>query len=193
MMKRLVFLALLGFTIGGFVNQSYGQTSERNISVADTHSDRKGASSISQAEQAVAVSVTEIKDVRFVSGGIKQPYDLIPESSFPLKENYAVVIELAHLSWPVSPNSKTENFGGRLAVGFNRPDYSIKGQIKIIGSFDLRLDGNIIGLKNSARVTIKYNFARSFTGRKSEVNLLVDNIRFKFDIPFTLYQIHNAP
>jgi hypothetical protein len=193
MKKRLVFHALLSLTIGGYVNQSYGQTSERNIPVAETHSERKGVSTISQAEQAVAVSVTEIKDVRLVSSGIKQPYDLIPESSFPLKENYAVVIELAHLSWPANASSKSENFGGRLAVGFNRPDYSIKGQIRIIGSFDLRLDGNIIGLKNSARVTVKYNFARSFTSRKSEMNLLVDKLTFKVDIPFSLYQIRNTP
>jgi hypothetical protein len=193
MKKRLVSHALLGFIIGGIVSQSYGQTSERNISVAEIRNDRKVASTISQAEQAVAVSVTEIKDIMSASVGIKQPIDLIPESSFLRKENYAMVIELAHFSWPTNSNSKSNNFGGRLAVGFNRPNYSIKGQIKIIGSFDLRLDGNIIGLKNSARVTVKYNFARSFTGKTSELNLLVDNMTFKVDIPFTLYQIHNIP
>jgi len=183
MNNRSAFPFLLIAIITGLARQASCQVSEYGVSSAPTSERKNDVRTIAQAENAVAVYADPS-----APNGPGTSHDeifrsLAPEPYSP-KENYVMTVELARLSWPLFSDQNSDRLGGRLAVGFNRPSYNIKNELRVIGSFDIKIDGIIVGLQNTARVTFKYNFSRPIKSPKSRFELACENVVFKIGIPF---------
>jgi hypothetical protein len=183
MKNGLIISAFFGAIVFAVAIPVCAQFSDTGIQ--SSGSGTKETSTISDAAQALAASaVKESKAIIPAFARQDLPRELSARSIFSPRENYALVIELARISWPISDSHESGRIGGRLSVGLNRPYYTLHDPIRVIGNFDFKFDGAFIGLRNSARVTVKYNLTRSLKGQKSEMDFLVDNIIFKVGIPF---------
>ncbi len=185
MNNRSAFPFLLIAIITGLARQASCQVSEYGISTSPATERKTDVRTIAQAENAVAVYVDP--SAPNGPGTSRQEIfrSLAPEPYSP-KENYVMTVELARLSWPLFSDQNSDRLGGRLAVGFNRPSYNIKNELRVIGSFDIKIDGIIVGLQNSARVTFKYDFSRPIKSPKTRFDMVCDNIVLKVGIPFTI-------
>jgi hypothetical protein len=188
-MRRVLFLSLiLGFFLFLKQVEVNGQVTDNEESSIKTAATKPNATTISQAEQAASIPFSDSRNGLPYSSIKPRPKDvvLITINTKFVRESYATTIKLLQVSFSNS-SSGMENFRQRLIIGLNKPYYNFKKEILIIGNFDFKLDGTLFGITNTALVTMKYNFRRSYKKNNTYFELIVDNLIFKIGIPFTLY------
>ncbi len=138
--------------------------------------------SLRQAEQVVAGAAdgSESKPEQVLTTSAEV---FVPEIYKPFREKYYKTVELVQISWPRLIGGTNGKFGGRLALGLNRPHYRIKKELGVYGNLDLKIDGIIDGIINSARINVVYDLRRPYTENDTRVKIFVDRISFKVGIP----------
>jgi hypothetical protein len=144
------------------------------------------ATTISQAEQASDQGIADIATTTIspANSPRNQAIDFFPDFERPTREKYITTIELASIAWPEKIGAPVSHLGGRLILGLNRPYYTVKRDLRLIGTLDFKLDGMIFGVTNTARVSFKYDLTRPRTSAKTSMQLSVYQIAMKFGIPF---------
>ena len=183
----IVFVVFLSAAIAG---DTHGQSAGDQTSTTAALDNKPHAASISDAAQAATAAgdVIDYDKISSRTAASAVPGDITFDSDIPLptKRVYYTTIELLRISWPVMMSQHRDDFGSKLIIGLNKPYYRLKKDIRVIGSFDLKMDNIIFGLINSAKVTLRYDLKRPHHQGKSQVKFLVDSIAFKVGIPFTI-------
>ena len=110
--------------------------------------------------------------------------DKVSLPALPVKEHYAVTVELAKVSWPTSRQKPGDTFGGHLTLGLVRPSYSLKKGIRINGRIDIRVDSILLGVRNQTVVSLSYSLERSLMSREADVAMGVERVTFRLGFPF---------
>jgi hypothetical protein len=140
--------------------------------------------SIRQAEQVAATAVDGAAtkpEQAFSRTSSTEAF--VPDIYKPFKERYYKTVELVQISWPHLIGGTNGKFGGRLALGLNRPHYRLKKELGVYGNLDLNIDGIFDGIINSARITVVYDLRRPYYADDTKVRIFVDRISFKMGIP----------
>jgi hypothetical protein len=170
-------LIILGVAVPLFAQDKATQNS------ASTSRSTIGALTNQTAIQAVAISeISSIPPAEPFGPGIFSNV-INPSIYKPEKEIYAVTIELAHLSWPRLIGRSNDVIGARLALGLNRPRYGFRKELSMAGNLDLKIEGIIHGVLNSACITLAYNMRRSLKKNDTRMRVLVDKVVFMVGIP----------
>jgi hypothetical protein len=180
MKNTFVPYALCVLMITGSAGLISAQTTDRCQPVNPVKSSGSDIS-LRQAEQvASAAGGAEGKPEQVLTTSAEA---FIPDIYKPFREKYYKTVELVQISWPRLIGGTNGKFGGRLAIGLNRPHYRIKKELGVYGNLDLKIDGVIDGIINSARINVVYDLRRPYTENDTKVKIFVDRISFKVGIP----------
>jgi len=75
-------------------------------------------------------------------------------------------------------------FLGKASVGFCRPYYNFKHDMRVVGVFDLRLDANIIGLRTELLLGFNYDLQKDLNKKPPKILLDMTYYGFKLYLPF---------
>jgi hypothetical protein len=146
------------------------------------------ATSISQAQEMAAVSRGGMVDddipYESITSIPQKTLIYIPDYPVPTRKTYYQTVQLLKISWPDWRRHDQDVFASKLIVGLNKPLYRLKKDIRVLGSFDLKLENIILGFFNSANVTLKYDLKKLHRDERSEIKILVEKVTFKIGIPF---------
>jgi hypothetical protein len=181
MKNSIVPFAICVLLIFGLTGLGSAQNTE---SVQPVSSVKSSGSDISirQAEQ-VAASAADATEGKPEQSFMASTQAFVPDIYKPFREKYYKTVELVQISWPRLIGGTHGKFGGRLALGLNRPHYSVKKELGVFGNLDLKIDGVIDGIINSARVNVVYDLRRPYAANDTKVKIFVDRISFKVGIP----------
>lgn len=175
--------------VAGFGDIS-AQTASADKFNVGSQGDRGSVLSISDAAQA-AISGGEESDIEKISAraaesASRQISSYDSDIPIPKKKIYYTSIELIKISWPVTMSQSHDNFGSKLVIGLNKPYYRLKKDLRVMGSFDLRMDNILFGLTNSAQITLKYDLRKSPYQDDPSIKFLIYGMSFKVGMPFSL-------
>jgi hypothetical protein len=186
MKNPIVIIVSVIFAITANPQFACGQSQDFSAS-----EDRGRASSISEAAMSVDASDGDIIDYAKVSSRTAPApeREITYDSDMPMpsKRTYYTTIELMTISWPEMMSQQGDDFGSKLIIGLNKPYYRLKKDIRVLGSFDLKLDNIFFGLTNSARITLKYDLKKPSHQGKSQAKVNIDGFAFKIGIPISVF------
>jgi len=185
-----VLIVFVIFLLAAAITDTQAQSAGDQSSATGALDIKARSASISEAAQA-AVAAGEVVDYdkissRAAASAVPGEISLDSDIPLPTKRVYYTTIELVKISWPEMMSQHGDNFGSKLIIGLNKPYYRLKKDMRVIGSFDLKMDNIFFGLVNSAKITLKYDLKKPHHQGKSQVKFLVDGITFKVGIPFTI-------
>jgi hypothetical protein len=183
-MKRIFwYCAIYGFNVFALTAPGSAQSTDYNPVSSAVKSPASNIS-ISQAEQVAANAIDGADNKQEQSlARTTSAEALVPDIYKPFKERYYKTVELFQISWPRLVSGTSGRFGGRLAIGLNRPHYKLKKELGVYGNLDLKIDGVFDGIINSARITIVYDLRRPYEVNDTRVKVFVDRVSFRMGIP----------
>jgi len=185
-----VLIVFVIFLLAAAITDTQAQSAGDQSSATGALDIKARSASISETARA-AVAAGEVVDYdkissRAAASAVPGEISLDSDIPLPTKRVYYTTIELVKISWPEMMSQHGDNFGSKLIIGLNKPYYRLKKDMRVIGSFDLKMDNIFFGLVNSAKITLKYDLKKPHHQGKSQVKFLVDGITFKVGIPFTI-------
>jgi hypothetical protein len=181
-----LFLLALISTPPAFAQSAMGRFSNSNVesSLEDATTIAEAAHAVVSSDNnlgetiATATSTTHISD--------NQIKNYVADLPMPRREKYYKTLELVKISWPGLMGQAGDRFGTRLIVGLNKPYYRLKGDMRVLGSFDLKLDNIVFGFLSSTKITLKYDLRRTHADDSADMKIQMDMITFKIGIPLAL-------
>jgi hypothetical protein len=184
MKKTSLLLAVWGLMLSGSRFPAFAQVSESCTSI-NMREINEPIRTLLDAEQAAVGSTTDrhADSPAFNFKPRAAQAGLSSDIYKPESEHYAATIEIIHLSWPRLLDGRSDNLGARLSLGISSPHYSIKEELRMMGSVDFKIEGIYHGLINSARLTLVYDMRRSLKGNDTRMSLTVNRVVFKVGVP----------
>lgn len=165
-------------------------TSAQTVGLDDKPRSIRSASEAADAATALeetAVPVisqsSALDKTRYDPRALFSVFEIVDQNFIDRKVNYVAAIDLTNPLKPVLSGRRETNVGGHVFFGLRRPYYRLDETIRVIGSFDLKANGSLAGLGNSATVTFRYDFFGNTRSRAFKISMLVDQFSYRIIIP----------
>lgn len=102
------------------------------------------------------------------------------------KLNYVATLDLLNLLSSSKYESGPAHPGARVMLGIKRPYYRLGRDMRLAGAVDLKMNKSFAGFDNLATVILGYDFQKNHSERDIRMKMMILNVSFKMEIPFTI-------